>query len=163
MEAFRPTSQDRGVAGFQAKDRTVDGDVGPSLVDDTNYPDGHATLFDNKSIGTSGGFQGGTDGIGQGGNLSDRFGELFEARRSEGESIDLGGSKPIGRGVIQVLLVRAFQRFRGGGDDLSEFGQGCVFLRGRNRRQHMRCSAGALGDSGYKTGEFIGHSCRSLI
>jgi len=54
VEAFLAAAEDGGVAGLQAENGAVDGDVGAGLVDDADDADGHADLADVEAVGAGG-------------------------------------------------------------------------------------------------------------
>ena len=93
MEAFAAAAQDGGVAGLQAEDGAVDGDVGARLVDDADDADRHAEFAEAQAVGARDVFQDIPDRIGQGNDLADGLGELREAFFGEREAVNFGRRK----------------------------------------------------------------------
>ena len=57
VKGFAAASQDTGVAGFEAKDGAIDGDVWARFVDDSNDADGYAYFFDEEALGVTMAFE----------------------------------------------------------------------------------------------------------
>ena len=98
VETLFAAAEDGGVAGFQAEDGAVDGDVGARLVDDTDDADGHAHFADVQAVGARGFFQKIADGIGERNDGADGGGELREAGGCEREAVAGGGGESGGFG-----------------------------------------------------------------
>ena len=113
VDGFLAAAQDGGVAGLEAEDSGVDGDVGAGLVDDGDDADGDADLGDFDAVGA-----------GPGGHL---LAERLRERADLAHAFDHGGEGFLGdaetvdeRGVEAGLL--------GGGDVLGVRGEDCFLV-----------------------------------
>ncbi len=102
VDRFLAAAQDGGVAGLEAEDRGVDGDVGARLKNDRDDADGDADLRDFNSVGA---FPLGhllAEGLGQGAHLAhagDHGGERF-FRDAEPVDHRLGQARFLGGGDV---------------------------------------------------------------
>ena len=78
VEDFLAAAEDGGVAGFQAEDGAVDGDVGARFINNPDDADGHAAFADVDAVGARPVFERFADGVGERGDLADGFGEVVE-------------------------------------------------------------------------------------
>ena len=154
VEALLAAAENGGVAGLQAKDGAVDGDVGAGLIDDADDADGHADFADVQAVGAGRFFQQIADGIGERDDLADGDGEMVEARGRESESVAGGGGESGGFGGGEVLGVGGEERGVGGVDQVGEAGEGGIFGGGRDGREHEGRGAGALGEGRDEAREF---------
>ena len=162
VKNFLPPAENGGVAGFQAEDGTVDGDVGAGFVDDADDADGHTALFKLQAVGLSPAIEGSADGVREEGDLTDGFSQLLEARGRKREAVDLRVGQAVGGGVREVDLIGGKKLVGGGGNQLGEFLEGGVFLGGRGGRQNMGRGASALGDRRDELSEFSRHGAQTL-
>ena len=146
VEDFLAAAEDGGVAGFEAQDGAVDGDVGARFVDDADDADGDAAFGDAETVGARPVLEVFADGIGECGNLADGFGEVVELGGGEREAFDLVAGKTVGLCGGEIDGVGGEEFGGGGGEQLGETQERGVFARGRSRGEHEGRGAGALGD-----------------
>jgi hypothetical protein len=162
VEALAAAAEDAGVAGLQAEDGAVDGDVGARLVDDADDADGHAYLAESQAVGARDVFEDIPDRIGQGNDLADGLGELREAFFGERQAVNFRRREARGVGREEILLVGG-EKF--GGfllQQSGQFEQRGVLCGGRRDRKHERRGAGALRDLRDGLGEIGGHKPKNL-
>ena len=126
VETLFAAAKNGGVAGFQAENGAVDGDVGTGFVDDADDADGDADFADVEPVGAGRFFQQITDGIGEGDDFADGDGEMVKACRCECQPIAGGRREGRGVGRGEVAGVGGEERGVGGVDQVGEAGKGGV-------------------------------------
>ena len=85
---------DGGVAGLQAQDGAVDGDVGAGFVDDADHAHRYPNLAQVKAAGRLEALNLGADRIGQFSHLADAFGHAGDAFGGKGEPLGHRAGQP---------------------------------------------------------------------
>lgn len=109
VEGFLAAAEDDGVAGFEAEDGGIDCDVRAGLVDDADDADGDADFTEGEAVGEGPGFEGFSDGVGEGDDVVDALDHGVNALGGELESVEHGGGEAGGAAGLKVEAV-------GGGD-----------------------------------------------
>ena len=157
LEYLAAAPQDRGVAALQAEDGAVDGDVRARLEDHADDADRDAYLPEPEAVRPDGVLEDLAEGVGEGGHLPDRFGEVRQPRPRQGQAVEFRVREAAGLRRRDVRLVRGDKRSVGGVDPRRERQERRVpRLRPRDG-QRQRGRAGAHGDRCDEGFKVLGH------
>jgi len=142
VEALRPATQNRGIAGFEREAAGIGGYVRPALVDDTDDAEWHGDPLDRKAVRTRPFGQHAADRIGQGGDRLEPGGDRLDAFGIKCQPVAQRDGHTVALGFGQVAAV--------GGEDLrgssSEGRRGIV----------QRCDLGLSGHKAEGCGRLTG-------
>ena len=105
VDGLAAAAQDDGVAGLEAENGRVDGDVGAGLVDHGNDAERHAHLADEQAVGALPLAVHGADGIGHVGHVDAGLVHLLDNGRREGQAVEAGRVEAELAGLLHVLGV----------------------------------------------------------
>ncbi|MNN24578.1 hypothetical protein D3C81_1380160 [compost metagenome] len=157
MDRLGAATQDGRVAGLQAQAGSVDGHVGPRLVDDADDAQRYAHLADLDARGQVAHVADGADRIGQAGDLAQALDHVVDARRGQRQAVEHGLVQAVAAAVVQVLRVGAEQLLARGVEGAGGGQQGVVLLRGGGASGDARSLARGATQAGHVVEYGLGH------
>ena len=136
MQRFGTTAQDRGIARLHAQSGGIGGDVGPGFVNNANHAQRHAHLANLNAGRTIIKIGDLTDGIRQGGNLTQTFGHARNAFRIEFQPVQQRGVQPFVAPGRHVFIIGLDQTRRLCFQQACNRQQRIIFYARTGARQH---------------------------
>ncbi len=102
---FRPTAQDRGIAGFEAEAGRIRRHIGAAFIDDADDAERHGDAFDLQAVGSIPGTERAADRIRQLGDFLKAQRHALDPLGIEQQAIEQGARK--GRVVAPAFMSRS--------------------------------------------------------
>ena len=139
----RTPAQQHGVTGLERQTESVDGDVGPALVDHADHAERNPLLAQLQAIGQGVAAQHLPDRVGQPRDLAQTGGDSVDAVRVQRQPVEHRGRCARGPGCLQIFGVGRQDLLGVGHDRLRRGLQRVVLGDGRQQRERAGGHAGA--------------------